>query len=126
MECVAKPFGAAFEVLKDEYENSNKDAAIKAQKITDLLIRAYAPKELFDDEKLEKYANNSVIKSDMMLNAANLGLTNKEFEQLGKDLAAELSKEKVENIKLDDDLGNDQKAPKIKDIEQPNKIKSID
>jgi hypothetical protein len=120
--CAIKPFAAAFELLTDEYNFSKKDAAIKAQQITNILIKAYAPKEIIGEKIFERISDNSVVKNDFALQRA---LSNDpECKKLYNDLQKEYSKERLV-LNLGDDHSNEQKSERVEYTKSYEKSISI-
>lgn len=121
-KCAINPFKEAFELLTNEYSFSKKDAVIKAQKITNLLTKAYAPKEIIGNEGFEKISDNYVVKNEFALEAALSH--DPEYKQIYNDLQNEYSKEKMD-INLGDDHSNEQKSERVEDVKSHTKSISI-
>lgn len=120
--CAIKPFKEAFGLLTDEYNFSKKDAAIKAQQITNILTKAYVPKEIIGDEQFETISDNYVVKNEFVLRrAAQFG---SEFKKIYNDLQKEYSKERLV-IDLGDGHSNVQKSERVEDTKSYEKSISI-
>lgn len=121
-KCAINPFKEAFSLLTDEYSFSKKDAVIKAQQITNLLTKAYAPKEIIGNERFEKLSDNYVVKNKFVLKTALSNVP--EYKKIYNDLKNEYSKERLV-LDLGDDHSNEQKSEKVEDVKSHTKSISI-
>ena len=102
-------FNGAYELLKDDYGLNNKEAIIKAQSMTNVILNAYA-KDVFPKDNFEDLTNNYVVRNDFTL---KMGLGNSfsgNVSKLLEEVKAEYSKEKI-NLDLDDKTNKDVSAP---------------
>lgn len=117
-DCAIKPFKEAFNLLTDKYGLSKKDAAIKAQQITNILTKAYAPKEIIGEELFGRISDNSVVKNEFVLKKALPH--DPECGKLYNDLKNEYSKERLV-LDLGDEHSNEQKSERVEDTKSHTK-----
>lgn len=102
-------FNDAYELLKDEYGLDNKEAIIKAQSMTNVILNAYA-KDVFPKTNFEEVSNNYVVQNKTTLSMGLGGSFKGNVSKLFEEVKAEYSKEKI-NLDLDDKTNKEVSEP---------------
>ena len=107
-------FEESLSILADDYDISPKEAAIRAQKVTNFVIKNCAPEGLFTEEEIAKYADNYVVKNDGILKLALSPLKEKNTNKLCQEIENEFSKESI-NVHLNDEVSEGEKSSVIEE-----------
>ena len=106
-------FNDAYELLKDDYGLDNKEAIIKAQSMTNVILNAYA-KDVFPKANFEDLTNNYVVRNDFTLQMGLGGSFSGNVSKLLEEVKAEYSKEKID-LDLDEKTNKDVSSPVIEE-----------